>query len=168
MATESSKELLLSALPALSAKVGSVVERVRELYSASSDVSEFMEVGQGRGLRHLFSVTPAYAQCMRKVGVKSRVELEGVWARHYGDPEVREAVDALMEEEDDFHQLVAQVEKKLSASEDEATTHPPASVGQLLPKDLQLTEASSGQNVPLGASWTGSKFTLYVLLRHFG
>lgn len=165
----SERELLLSAVPLLSDKVEGVVQQVRENFKASSDVNDFISIQSGAdGIRRLYAVMASYAQCMEAVGVRTRVELEQFWARHYGNSEVREAVDTLLEEEDNFHQLVAEVEAKLRVLEEKVSTKAPASVGQLLPGDLELIESLSGQQITLETSWKRSKFTLYVCIRHFG
>lgn len=165
---EAGRSLLLSALSQLSGSVGRVVQEVREGYQACSDVDDFIRMGDGVRIGRLFAVVSSYAQCMETVGVRSRVELEKFWARHFVHPEVREAVETLLEEEDNFHQLVEEVDSRVSDIEDRLTTNPPASEGQLLPGNLELIESPSGQQTTLEESWKGSKSTLYVCIRHFG
>ena len=167
MAAEGERALLLAALPVLSAKVEEIVKQAREDYS-SSDVSTFVGKRGGQGISRLFSAMPAYLECLEAVGVKTRAELKQFWARHYGNHDVREAVDAVLEEEDNFNHLVAEVDRQFSVLEAEACPRPPASVEQLLPSDLELIESPSGQPTSLGQTWKGSEFTLYIFMRHFG
>ena len=159
---------LISSILWLSEKVESVVRQVEENFKVSSDLYHFMKLGNRNGITALFAVSHAYSDCMKRVGVQSRVELERLWAQHYSHADVRDAVEALLEAEEAFNEFVGKVERKLVPYEDVAITKRPATVGQLLPKELGLIDASSGQPTTLDMYWKDSKFTLFVLVRHFG
>lgn len=159
---------LISSILWLGEKIESVVRQVEENFNASSDLYHFMKLGNRNGITPLFAVSHAYSDCMKRVGVQSRVELERLWAQHYGHAEVRDAVETLLEAEEAFTELVGKVERKLVPYEDMAIANRPAIVGKLLPKELGLIDASSGQPTTLDTYWKDSKFTLFVLVRHFG
>ncbi len=160
--------MVVSSLSDLSERIVGVVNRVWENYRASTDLYEFIKRGNREGITALYAVSHAYSDCMKRVGVQTRVELEQLWGQHYSDPQVRDAVEAVLEAEEKFAEFVARVEEELVPCENVSVSNDPAIVGQVLPKDLGLLDASSGQPTTLDAYWKESKFTLFVLVRHFG
>lgn len=161
------RALLVSSLGALRDSIAKVVQQGRANYKASKDVHDYMRGGNDRGIGKLFGWRP-YTECMKRTAVQTRAELEQLWRRHYVHPEVRDAVDDLLEVEEDFAEFVNEVDKELSLYEDKIAYKDVAEMGQMLPKDLEVIEASSGQLATLESYWKGSKFTLFVVLRHFG
>ncbi len=116
----------------------------------------------------LIAVVTGYIECMGKLGVRTRKELEKLWDVHYNEPGVEDAVKHLLQAENSFSEFVAEVENKLSSFEDKLTTNAAAQVGQVLPKDQSLIDIPSGKPITLEECWKGAKFTLFVLLRLFG
>ena len=172
MEGESTPEsLLVPALQSLTELFQVSVEEASECYKASSNVYEFLEFKghhSSTGLTSLSKVVFGYAECFKKLGVGTRAEMEKLWGEHLGNPDVKEAVDALLKAKKSWMDVVAEVESKLTIEEDKLTIKPPASTGKQLPKDLCLVESSSGCSTNLESLWKESKYTLFVYLRHFG
>jgi hypothetical protein len=162
------RSLLISSVSALSEKIESVVSRVRENFRASSDLYEFIKLGNKNGVTGLYAVSHGYSDCMKAVGVRTRAELEQLWRRYYSDEQVRDAVEALLEGEGAFTQFLEEVERELIPLEDKGATQSPAAVGKVLPEDLALLDVSSDRLTTLDTYWKDSKFTLFVVVRHFG
>ena len=163
---DSEKRLLLSAISSLSEKIASAVKQARDDFKTALDVYEFISTKNvTAGIRKLF-IMPFYIECFNSLGVKTRTELEQLWAKHYNDHEVREEVEDLLENEDSVCEFAVEVDKELSLHEEKS--NPPPQIGQTLPKDLCLVDADTGEEMPLESSWKGSKFTWFVFLRHFG
>lgn len=164
--SDSGKSLLLSSISTLSGKIAGTVKQAREDFKAASDVYEFMSTKNiAAGIRKLF-IMPLYIECFSSMGVNTRAELQQLWAKHYNDHEVREVVEELLEHEDSMQEFAVEVDKELRLHEKKS--NPPAKVGQVLPKDLTLTDAETGQEMTLETCWKESKFTWFVFLRHFG
>ncbi len=108
------------------------------------------------------------SECMTKLGVGTRAEMEKLLEEYLGNPDVKEAVHALQSAEKNWLDFVAEVESKLAIEEDKLTTNSPASIGKQLRKDLCLTDATSGHPANLESLWKESKYTLFMYLRHFG
>ena len=161
--------LLVSSLSALTEKIQSTVEGAREAYS-QAELFEFLAYSHDAnwGVMKLFAVTPAYAECLKKLGLQSKAELEQLWEKHDGEPGVKDAVQKLLLAENSFTEFVDEVEGKLIPFENRLTTKEPVQVGQHLPKDHPLIDVSSGKSLTLEACWKEAKYTLFVLLRLFG
>ena len=159
------QSLLVSQLSALAKTYESTIERFRaefkpeDIYELQSIKHDQNHIGDRFGALLL-----GYVQCMKPLGVQTEAELEQLWSKHYGEPEVKEAVDNLLEAEKKFTELLAEIESLQSPLEDKLTKKA-AKVGQMLPKDLPVIEMPSGQPTALEDSWNGAKFTLFVLLR---
>lgn len=163
---ESEKAHLLSAISSLNEKIASAVKQAREDFKAAPDVYEFMNTKNiAAGIRKLF-IMPLYIECFKSLKVKTRAELEQLWAKQYADSEVRETVEELLENEDSVREFAMEVDKELTLHEKKSSS--PAKVGQALPSDMMLTDAETGRDMPLETCWKESKFTWFVFLRHFG
>lgn len=167
LSSDSEKSLLLSVISILSEKIAGAVNQAREDFKAAVDVHEFLDSTKNvaAGIRQLF-IMPLYIECFVSMGVKTRAQLEKLWAKHYRDHKVRETVEELLDNEDSVRELAMEVDNVLSLHEQKS--NPAAKLGQVLPKDLILTDAETGQETPLETYWKGSKFTWFVFLRHFG
>lgn len=168
--TSSVQNLLVSCLSVLAEKIEKCVNLTREDFKASTDLYEFVMYSHdvNHGIMKLIAATPGYVECMQKLGVKTKAELEQLWAKHYGEPGVKEAVEKLLEAEKKYAEFIAEVESELSPNENKLTINDAAKEGEMLPKDHGLIEIPSGQPVTLESCWKGAKFTLFVLLRLFG
>ena len=163
---EPERNSLLSSILTLSEKIKGAVKQAREDFKAASDVYDFISTTNvTAGIRKLF-IMPLYIECFNSVGVKTRAELEKLWAKHYKVDKVREAVEELLEHEESMHEFAVEVDRELSRQEKKS--NPVAKVGQQLPRDLSLIDAETGLETRLDECWEGSKFTWFVFLRHFG
>lgn len=74
---------LLSSILTLSEKIKGAVKQAREDFKVASDVYDFISTTNvTAGIRKLF-VMPLYIECFNSTGVKTRAELERLWAKHY-------------------------------------------------------------------------------------
>lgn len=164
--SKADKLLLLSTLSTLSEKITAVVEQAKEDFKAAKDVYEFIKTENiSAGICKLF-IMPAYIECFKTLGVKTRKQMEQLWSKQYSDHKVRQAVEDLLENENSVEEFAAEVEKVLRSHEKKS--NPCAKVGQYLPKALSLIDAETGQESSLESYWKGSKYTWFVFLRHFG
>jgi hypothetical protein len=161
------KAVLLSSLSTLSQKIASAVKQAKADFITVSDVYEFMSTrNKTTGIQKLFVIVSLYIECFQSVRVKTRTELEKLWAKYYDDQEVRGTVEELLDNEESVEKFAAEVDKELSNHE--SKSNPPAKIGQALPKSLVLTDVETGEETPLENYWKESKFTWFVFLRHFG
>lgn len=105
---------------------------------------------------------------MKKLDVRNRVELEKLWGEHLDNPDVKSAVDAQMDTEKRWLDLVAETDRRLAIEEDKLTTNVPASVGTQLNTDVNVIDGSSGSVLSLDTICKESPHTLFVYLRHYG
>ena len=161
------KALLLSSLEKLTDGLNKVIEEGRRSYKECG-LDKYLSFENPNGIRCLFRPMPMYVECMRAVGVRTRSELEGVWMGYFSDGQVRERVDDLLSAEERFGEFVAEVEQELKKKEDALDLQNVVTLGDQLPADLSLTKAKSGDVISLESLWRKSKYTMFVLLRHFG
>ena len=161
---------LVSALSTLSTMVENAVEHTREVFKEAKDFEHFLAYSDdiNHGTQKLATTIYSYADCMEKVGVKTKAELEELWSKNIEKPGVKDAVEKLQLAEKHLKELVDEIAAKLNPQEDKATVNEPAKVGEVLPKDYKVMEIPSGQQITLEESLKGSKYTLFVLLRLFG
>ena len=165
---QQAKDTLVNSLETLSEAVNSTVVEARREYDAR-EVEQFVRGPSGRGVRKFWSHVTSYVECLRANGVSTYAELEGVWRRQYGCSEVRDAVESLLEAEDGHQTFLKQIEKQfVETQESSAPIQQLLATGEEIPKEVKLIEASSGEARELRYYWESSKFTLFVLLRHFG
>ena len=165
--TEQERETLLYSLRKLSSAVKSVVDDARTEYNDGRDVEKFVDVPR-RGVRKLWHYVANYAECLRVNGVAKYVELEALWKRHYGCPEIRDAVEDVLAAEENHVTFVKEVESKLVEVQDSKVALRVLVVGDSVSGDIQLTDARSTEVKELRTYWERSKVTLFILLRHFG
>ena len=147
--------------------VEQTVEEGRKRYEPWT-VLEYISLANKDGIRQMFRPMPAYAECMLGLGVKSRTGLEQLWMGLYRDSEVRECVDELLSAEESYEEFIAEVEEKLQKEEGKCAVASAVTVGHQLPRDLSFIEAKSGEVTSLQSHGKQLKFTLLVLIRHFG
>ena len=113
---ESVKSLLVSSLSAPAEIIENATKQTRESL-ASSDFRNLSN-DANYGFMKMAAVIPAYIECMEKLGVRTRMELEKLWDAHYTEPGVEDAVQSLLQAENCFTVFVAEVESsKLSPFE---------------------------------------------------
>ena len=162
--------LLASSLAALTKAVQATEKRTREDFEVA-ELEYFLmyKNDDNHGILKLGAVVPAYADCMKAMGVATRVEVEQLWNKHYQEPKVKEAVKNLLKAEKNFTELVDEIEAKMSPSEDKLTiNHASPPVAQQFPDLNSLIEIPSGQPVSLETYYKKAKFTLFVFLRLLG
>lgn len=160
---------LVPALTTLVRRIESDVDHTKENLN-QTDFLEFMRYYHdlNHGALKLLDISEGYAECMTKLGVKTKTELEELWKSRRDDLEVQNAVEKLQLAEKSLDELIAEIEKKLQSHEKLITTKNRIQAGELLPKDYSVLAIPSGQQVSLEECWKGSEFTLFVLLRLFG
>ena len=171
MATASSsdgdkKTLLVSAVRKLAAGLARKVEDVRKKYNPSEMDWFLNSDSRSDGVMGIYPVG-LYLDCLESVGVKTRAQLEEVWKELYKAEEVRECVEELLSAEENFDNFVEEVDKDLQSYEDSLAVSQVSTVGCSVPKDISLVEAKSGNAVILGNLLKQSKFTVFVLRKHY-
>ena len=86
----------------------------------------------------------------------------------FPDRQVQEGVDDLLSAEERYEEFVAEVDQELKKKENVLDLPTVVTLGDRLPADLSLVKAKSGEVISLESLWRKSKYTLFVLLRHFG
>lgn len=161
------RAVLLASLKRLSDAIDKTVEEAREEYD-SLGVEKFVSAPGGRGIRRMWAHVGSYVECLRTNGVNKYSELEGLWRQHYDHSEVREAVDELLESEDNSHQFIDDVERRFKEMDVGRRVASKMLAGETLPGTIKLVDGRSEKEEALEHCWKGSKVTLLVLLRHFG
>ena len=163
----SERGILLESLMKLSGAIDETVRKAREEYD-SLGPEKFVTAPRSRGIRNMWSHVGSYVGCLRGNGVSTYSQLEALWKRHYGDSEVREAVEALLESEDASHRFIDDVDKSFRAVDAGRRVEKKTAAGDSLLPNLSVVDGRSGEEARLEEYWKGSKVTLFVLLRHFG
>ena len=132
-----------------------------------SKLEEYVSLANRNGICRMFRPMSAYVECMSGLGVKTRKGLEELWKGLFRDSEVQECVEELLSAEEGYEEFIAEVEKELQKKE-KCTISSAVTAGCQLPQDLSFTEAKSGELTSLQSCGKRSKFTLLVLMRHFG
>ena len=167
MASEG-RDLVVSSVKKLAKDLQQVVEDGHKSLKAATNINDFV-LSHGPDKPHgLYAIYPVslYAECFRTTGVVTRKEVEETWSRHFYDSEVRECVEELLSAEEAYRSLIKEIEREMQRYED-ATAVPIVSVGDRLPEGLSLTEARSGEAVGLQNYCKKTKYTLFVLRKHF-
>lgn len=109
-----------------------------------------------------------YYETLKGAGVKNRAELEREWEKYSQDDDMQGCVRAVLQAEEGYHKLLAQVDILVQREDDEAAlpTSEICTVGSRLPGHLALLDPISGDLVTLESVWKQSPYTLFVLMRH--
>lgn len=160
------RSLLVASLQTLERGLRQMVEKARKDF-VTLTLDEFLSGNNYQS--GVYSVYPVqlYVDCMVSVGVSSREELEQLWKEHYHHVDVQDSVEELLTAEEKYRSFIAEADEELQKCEDTIALASVTTVGFQLPRDLSLLEAVSGQSVSLESIWTKSRFTLFVLQRHF-
>ncbi len=159
--------LMVTSLPRVTKKIKSVLEKAR-IDFRSQDIYQFIDRDNQQGISQLYSLMPVYAECLDNAQVDTRGNLERAWTRCTDHAHVKRSVDNLLEAEEEFEDFVDEVERELRKKESPYAVKSSALAGHKLPKGLALITASTGKPLTLEACWKDSKYTLFVLIRHFG
>ena len=158
--------LLVTSLQSLERGLRQMVKKARKDFLTLT-LDEFLSGDNYQG--GVYSAYPVqlYVDCMVSVGVSSREELEELWKEHYRHASVRDSVEEVMMAEEEYRSFITEADEEVQRYEDGIASASMATVGCQLPKDLTLLEAVSGQATSLESIWTKSRFTLFILQRHF-
>ena len=164
------KENLVTSLSKLVESVESAVQEGERNCKAAGSINDYIKLENPRGIKLMFKPMPVYAQCMIEHDVKTWKDFEGIVKRHYKDDGVQELIEELLSAEDSYEHFVKKREEELTATERENSFNETEilAVGQTIPRDLALLEAQSGDSKPLTSYCEKAKFTLFILMRHYG
>ena len=159
--------MLVSELRVLAASITSKVERARASRS-SYTLEEFVNTDreENGGIYWSYPVHD-YVRCFRAVGAKDRGELDSLCKRRHAEAGIRDAVDELLQSEENFSDFVSEVDREMKAAEDKLAVSHVLSVGSHVPTELELLDADSGRAVSLGTVLGKAPFTLFVFKRHY-
>ena len=160
--------VLLQAVRTLTNDLNKMVDEGRRQYQSSPDINDFV-LSRGSDKHHgLLLVYPVnlYVECLKTVGVKSRDELEALWASLYSDPAVSECVENLLAAEDRWVDFISELDREMEAHE-ERTALPIVQGGEQFPLDIPLIEPKTGDTVQLKSCFEKSKYTLFILRKHY-
>ncbi len=164
------KDNLVTSLSKLVESVESIIQEGGRDCKAAGNISDYIKLENPRGIKLMFKPMPVYAQCMLEHDVKTWKDFEGIIKKYYKDDGVQELIEELLSAEDSFEHFIEIREKELAVAEKENSFSETEilTVGQTIPRDLALLEAQSGDSKPLTSYCEKSKFTLFVLMRHYG
>lgn len=165
-AVEGKKEVLVAALNKLATALEKQVEDTRKSYDPSRLDQFFCGDSKEAGVYGVYPVQHYY-ECLSAVGVKTRKELEEVWVRFYKDEAVRESVEGLLTAEDNWRAFIRYMDAGLQKIESERSPVATSTLGSQLPQDLCLTEAVSGDSVAVETILKESRYTLFILRKHY-
>ncbi len=161
------KSLLVSSLNQVTECLQSTVSESRISYSVTQHVQDYVSLDNPKGIRRLFAPMSAYAKALTTLGYKRWTEVEECISRNYRDEDIQEVVENLLSVEDSYKDFVTTVEKNLEKYEETQAFMKTVGVGDFLPAGLTLSLAD-GTIATLDSYWKRSKFTLLILMRHFG
>ena len=156
------RETLLRALRALADGLDTKVDESRKYYKSCGGINDFLT---GNGLKMIFPVG-LYVECFKTVGVRCRSEVEALWTSLYSDPTVSECVENLLAAEDHWTGFIAELDREMEAHEEQAAL-PIVHVEERFPLDISLVETRSGDTVQLKNCLEKSKFTMFILRKHY-
>ena len=164
------KDNLVTSLSKLVESVESVVQEGERDCKDADSISDYIKLENPRGIKLMFKPMPVYAQCMLEHDVKTWKDFEGIVKRHYKDDGVQELIEELLSAEDSYEHFVKEREEELAVTEKENSFNETEilAIGQTIPKEIALLEAQSGNSKPLTSYCEKAKFTLFILMRHYG
>ena len=160
----------MESLLKLADAINKVVDETRSEFQADvsggshEEFEKFLDT-PGKGIRRVWAHVASYEECLRTNSVGTYAELEKLWERQYGVQEVRDAVEDVLQAEDRHHALTKDVEREFVKLHSELDLKVE---GDTVPGGLKVTDARCKKEQEIQSFWEGSKYTLFVLLRHFG
>lgn len=161
---------LLDCLSRVVESMDSVIVDGEKHIKEAGSVDEYMKLENPRGIKLLFRPMPVYAECISKHMVDTWKDFEEIVRKHYKDEGVKDLVEELLSAEETFEDFIrkreqelTEFEKNRSLSEQDVLT-----LGKVIPKDLTLIDAQSGDSRPITTFCSKSKYTLFILMRHYG
>ena len=170
---EGKREALVTNLQKLTDAINKTVEETRSGFEAArsrdgQDFEEFLMTKSSSGLRNLWRHVASYAECMQKNDVSRYSDLERCWESEYGAQKVRDAVEGLLEAEERHEDLLKDIESVFINFQSSGAPLVKKTVGDEFCGAFKVTDARSGEIREIQSYCDGSKFTLFVLIRHFG
>ena len=162
------REVLVASLRKLADAINKAAEETGSEFQADDspvDFEKFLNTPGGKGIRRLWSHVASYEECLRSNGVGTYAELEKLWESQYGSQDVRDAVEEVLDAEERHEALLKDVQKEFVKAHSELQLK---EIGDALPGDLKVADGRTKEVQEIQSYWEGSKFTLFVLLRHFG
>ena len=95
-----------------------------------------------------------YVCCFRVVGVKDRGELNSLCKQRYAETDVRDAVDELLQNEENAADFISELDREMKAAEHEQAVSNVLTVGSCVPSELELLDADSSSSVSLATDST--------------
>lgn len=162
------KQQVFTAVNKLSAALNKVVEDGRANFDQTEDINKFVLSRGAEDLHGLLSIYPVqlYADCFKSLGVKSRVELEAFWSQNIQDEDLQESVEELLRAEEGYKAFVEELDQNMNTHEEKAAL-PVVSMGEHLHTDVTFVDGSTGGTVSLNDLLKKSRYTLFVLRKHF-
>ncbi len=162
------RSCLLQAVQTLTKGLSSMVQDGRKAIEASPSINDFVKSRGSDDPHGLMCVYPVnlYVACLRTAGVKSRRELESLWAGMFSDVEVQENVEELLAAEEKWVGLISELDQEMKSYE-EKTALDVIDVGEKFPMDIALVETKSGDTVSLKSCVEKTPYTLFILRKHY-
>ncbi|XP_075921285.1 uncharacterized protein LOC116939324 isoform X3 [Petromyzon marinus] len=132
------QELLVKALARTVAGGRSLLGGAQAESGEAGELQEFVL----QKITSLGGMIREYAQLMSSVLVSSRADLEQLWRLHLGKSDVREAVEELLQLEEEWSSFLKGMDERLDI---EVTAPGVAEPAVQLPLDLELTDARCGR-----------------------
>ena len=168
-AAEEERQKLLSSLSKVVESLEDVVQQGERDHQVAGSVDSYMKLENPRGIKLMFKPMPVYAECMSNHVMVTWKDFEGVVSKHYKDDGVQDLVEELLSAEETYERFVQKLEKELAVVEDSSLCHENVlTVGKQIPADVTLLEAGSGESKPLISHCSKAKYTLFILMRHYG
>lgn len=145
-------------IKALSSLLNSLLEKAKQ------SVQQSLECFISDEVRQLGAAIGGYFKCMNGFGVKTRAALEAIWSKFYQSQDIRDAVEELIEVEDNWNAFLDNVDCMLSGTVIDEDVQ--VSTGMHAPCDIPLINVTTKSSTSLG-DMIGQRFLLLVMLRHF-
>ena len=162
-------EVLATSLQRLSKAISKAVDETKAGFesarSEEPNFERFLTVGGTSGIRNLWSHVASYAECMRANGVGTYSELERLGKTRQ---QVREALGDLLEAERRHEDLLKEMEGVFAKLQNGGEPIVEKKVGDDFCGEIKVVDARSQEVREVRSYWEGSKFTLFMLIRHFG
>lgn len=165
------RQNLLSSLSKIVKSLEDVVEQGERNRVDAGGIEDYINFENPRGIKLMFKPMLIYAECLSKHKVNTWEELEKVITKHYRDGEVHDVIEELLSAEENYAHFFKKREEELAAFEMETSCGEIdlVTIGKEIPKDLVLIDARSGDSKPLVSGYClRSKYTLFILVRHYG
>ena len=161
------RSLLVSTLHQITECLESTVGESKDVFQATQDVHNYISLDNPKGIRQLFAPMAVYARALSTLGYRTWQEVEGCVSKHYRIEAVQQTVEDLLSAEESYKNLVSTVEIDLEKYETKQAYKKTITAGDFLPAELTLSLVD-GSIPTLESYLKRSKFTLFILIRHFG